>query len=101
MCTMGDTADACVATTLISDRCVPCHPWCTHRKSLVVKKKKIKKNFFSFLVAVKNSIKVGPLVFLLQMFVITENIIETLCITGQTTDDIMGYAHCMLDTKGC
>jgi len=20
-------------------RCVPCHPWCTHRKSLVVKKK--------------------------------------------------------------
>jgi len=22
-------------------RCVPCHPWCTHRTSLVVKKKKI------------------------------------------------------------
>ena len=20
-------------------RCVPCHPWCTHRKALVVKKK--------------------------------------------------------------
>ena len=32
-----------------------------------------KKNFFSFSVAVKNSIKVGPLVFLLQIFVITEN----------------------------
>ena len=41
-------------------RCVPCHPWCTHRTSLGVKK-----NFFSFPVAVNNSIKVGPLVFLL------------------------------------
>ena len=39
-------------------RCVPCHPWCTHRTSLVVKK-----NFFSFPVAMNNSIKVGPLVF--------------------------------------
>jgi len=25
---------ACVATTWISYWCVPCHPWCTHRKSL-------------------------------------------------------------------
>ena len=41
-------------------RCVPCNSWCTHRTSLVVKK-----NFFSFPVAVNNSIKVGPLVFLL------------------------------------
>ena len=39
---------------------VPCHPWCTHRTSLVAKK-----NFFSFPVAVNNSIKAGPLVFLL------------------------------------
>jgi len=31
--------DACVARTSISYRCVPCHPWCTHRISLVVKKK--------------------------------------------------------------
>ena len=46
--------------TTIDVRCVPCHPWCTHRTSLAVKK-----NFFRFLVAVKNSIKVGPLVFLL------------------------------------
>jgi hypothetical protein len=30
--------DACVAKTWISYRCVPCHPWCTHRTSLVVKK---------------------------------------------------------------
>jgi hypothetical protein len=30
--------DACVARTLISYRCVLCHPWCTHRTSLVVKK---------------------------------------------------------------
>jgi len=52
-------------------RCVPCHPWCTHRTSLVVKN-----IFFSFPVAVNNSIKVGPLVFLLQMFVITENIMK-------------------------
>ena len=39
-------------------RCV--HHGCTHRTPLVVKK-----NFFSFPVAVKNSIKVDPLVFLL------------------------------------
>jgi hypothetical protein len=43
-------------------RCVPCHPWCTNKTSLVVKKKK-KTSVFS--VAVNNSIKVGPLVFLL------------------------------------
>jgi hypothetical protein len=31
--------DPCLkAITLISYRCVPCHPWCTHRTSLVVKK---------------------------------------------------------------
>jgi len=30
--------DACVAY-----RCVPCHSWCTHRTSPV-----LKKNFFSF-----------------------------------------------------
>jgi len=52
----------CVATTWISYRCVPCHPWCTHRTSLVVKNKK---TFFSFPVAVNNSIEEGPLVFLL------------------------------------
>jgi hypothetical protein len=31
--------DACVARTWISYRCVPCHPWCTHRTCLIVKKK--------------------------------------------------------------
>jgi hypothetical protein len=31
--------DACVARTWISYRYVPCHPWCTHRTSLVVTKK--------------------------------------------------------------
>jgi hypothetical protein len=31
--------DVCVARTWISYRCVPCHPWSTHRTSLVVKKK--------------------------------------------------------------
>jgi hypothetical protein len=30
--------DACVVRTWISYRCVPCHPWFTHRTSLVVKK---------------------------------------------------------------
>jgi hypothetical protein len=34
------------------------------------------KNFFSFPVAVNNFIKVGPLAFLLQMFVITEDIMK-------------------------
>jgi len=29
---------ACAARTFISYRCVPCHAWCTHRTSLVVKK---------------------------------------------------------------
>jgi hypothetical protein len=48
--------DTCVARTWISYRCVPCHPWCTHQTPLVVKN-----NFFGFPVAVKNSIKVGPL----------------------------------------
>jgi hypothetical protein len=50
---------ACVVRTWILHQCVPCHPWCTHRTSPVVKKK------FSFPVAVNNSINVGPLVFLL------------------------------------
>jgi hypothetical protein len=31
--------DECVARTWISHRCVSCHPWCTHRTSLVVKKR--------------------------------------------------------------
>jgi hypothetical protein len=53
-------ADACGARTWISYRFVPCYLWCTHRTSLVVKK-----NFFTFPAAVNNSIKVGPLVFLL------------------------------------
>jgi hypothetical protein len=52
--------DACMARTWISYQCVPCHPWCIHRTSLVVKK-----NLFSFRVAVNNYFKVGPLVFLL------------------------------------
>ena len=55
MCTTGDTAhidmifnllphtrqhfEACLATTWILFRCVPCHQCCTHRKSVVVKKK--------------------------------------------------------------
>ena len=43
-----------------SYRCVPCNPRSTHRTTLVVKK-----NFFGFHVAVNNSIKVGPFVFLL------------------------------------
>jgi hypothetical protein len=51
--------DACVARASISYRCVPFHPWCT---SNICSCQKI---FFSFPVAVKNSIKVGPLVFLL------------------------------------
>ena len=48
-----------------------CAPGVTHLTSLVVKK-----NLFSFPVAVNISIKVVPLVFLLQMFVITENIMK-------------------------
>jgi hypothetical protein len=41
------------------DVCLPCHPRCTRRTFLFVK------NFFSFPVAVNNSIKVGRMVFLL------------------------------------
>jgi hypothetical protein len=36
VCTAGDTAHSCVVRTWISYRCVPCHPWCTHRTSPVV-----------------------------------------------------------------
>jgi hypothetical protein len=69
--------DVRMARTLISYRCVPCHPWCTHRTSLVVKKN----FFFSFPVAVNKSIKVECLAFLLYeyisyIFVITENIMK-------------------------
>jgi Ca2+/Na+ antiporter len=39
--TMLTRVDACVAKTWISHRCVPCHQWCTHRTSLVVKKKSV------------------------------------------------------------
>jgi hypothetical protein len=53
--------DACVARTWISYRCVPYQPWYPHRTSPVVKKN----FFFSFPVAVDNSMKVFPLVFLL------------------------------------
>ena len=45
--------DACVTRTWIL-----CHPWCTHRTSLIAKKK------ISLPMAVNNSSKVGPLVFL-------------------------------------
>jgi hypothetical protein len=41
--------DECVARTWISYRCVPCHPWCTHRTPLVVKKSG---RFFGFLVII-------------------------------------------------
>jgi hypothetical protein len=63
--------DPCLKARIVSYRCVPCHPWYTHRTPLVVKK-----IFSSFPVAVHNSIKLVPLVFLLWMFVITENIMK-------------------------
>ena len=44
---------------------VLCHPWCTHQTSVVANISSCQKNFFSFPVVVNNSIKVGPLVFLL------------------------------------
>jgi len=37
-------ADACVARTWLSYRCVPCHPWFTHRTSLVAPPPKKKTN---------------------------------------------------------
>jgi hypothetical protein len=63
VCTTGDIAHIDTIFKLLPHTywCVPCHPWCTHRISLVV----TKKTSFSFSVAVKNSMKVGPLVFLL------------------------------------
>ena len=45
------------------------------------------KKIFSFPVAVNNSIKVGPLVFLLQMFVITENIMERPVYSGTLANE--------------
>ena len=68
--------EACVARTWISYRCAPCHPWYTHRKFPVVNRK----NFLGFTVAVNNSIKVGPLVFLLYIFCNHGEHYETPCI---------------------
>jgi len=59
--------------TIRDVRFLPCHPWCTHHTSHI---SNCQKNFFSFPVAVNNSITVGPLVFLLYMFVITDNIMK-------------------------
>jgi len=65
VCTTGDMAHIDTIFKFLPhthqhvDVCVG-HPWCTLRTSLVVKK-----YFFSFPVVVKNSIKIGPLVFLL------------------------------------
>ena len=51
-----------------------CAPRVTrHTSNISICQRKI---FFNFPVAVNNSMKVGPLVFLLQMFVITENIMK-------------------------
>jgi hypothetical protein len=47
-----------------------CHPWCTHRASIVVKKK-----LFQFSCGCEQ-FHLGPLGLLLQMFVITENIMK-------------------------
>ena len=54
------------------DVCRVTHGARTKHLQLSKKKKKV----ISFPVAVNNSIKVGPLVFLLWMFVITENIMK-------------------------
>jgi hypothetical protein len=37
--TMLTHVDVRMAKTRLSYRCVPCHPWCTHRTAIVVKKK--------------------------------------------------------------
>jgi hypothetical protein len=66
---------ASVARTWISYRCVPV----VHTSNI----SSYQKNFFSFPMAVNNSIKVGPLVFLLQMFVITENIMKRPVLTTE------------------
>jgi hypothetical protein len=66
VCTTGDTAYIDTIFKLLPHTggkgFVRCPRGCTQRTSLVVKKKK---NFFCFPVAVNNSVKVGPLVFLL------------------------------------
>jgi len=64
------------------------YPRCIHRTSVVVKT-----NFFSFPVAVNNSIKVGPLVFLLEMFVITENIMKHPVLYKDSKKSVKGQAR--------
>ena len=63
MCTTGDTAHI--------DTILKFLPHMRKHVSSCQKKKNL-----SFPVAVNNSFKVGPLVFLLQMFVIKENIMK-------------------------
>ena len=65
MCTTGDTAHIDTIFKLLP-----------HTRQHVF--------FFSFPVAVKNSIKVSPLVFLLEMFVITENIMKSPVLLSQS-----------------
>jgi hypothetical protein len=67
-----------------------CAPWVTqHTFTICSCQKKKKENFFSFPVAVNSSIKVGPLVFLLQIFVIMENIMTRPVYTASTHTDLM------------
>jgi hypothetical protein len=79
-CTMGDTVHIDTIFKFLSHTrqhaCIDilhcCNNPClkAHRTSPVVN------FFFSFTVAVNNPIKVDPLVFLLSMFVITENVMK-------------------------
>jgi hypothetical protein len=78
VCTMGDTAHIDMNLNIVSVCAV----------SPVVHTSNIsscQKNLLSFPVAVNNSITVGSLVFLLQMFVVTENIMKRLVYRNRVT----------------
>ena len=83
VCITGDTAHIDTICWRVCDKNLNIVTMCA--VSPVVHTSKIfscQKNFFNFPVAVNNSIKVGPLVFLLQMFVITENIMKRPVLTS-------------------
>jgi hypothetical protein len=123
--TRGVHIEMCAVSPVVhTSNCVPCHPWCTHRTvcriirgahielcavSSVVHTSNIssckRKNFFSFPVAVNNSIKVGPLVFFLNVCNHGEHY-ETPCIsllwnvhTGSAVSYLRGPGDLSLGVK--
>jgi len=78
----------CVARTWISYRCVPCHPWCAHRTSLVVKTK-----LFQFSCSCEQFHWGRSFGFLVINVCNHGEHYETPCITSDTDDEVKKFEH--------